>query len=165
MAEGGFNPKQLAAVEEEARNLEEHERLLDAPLSSSEDLMDFATEAFNQYFRAQLGVGVSGFSQADKEEVLYAAAPDRDVELPLYALVRLYVDFCNRWPDVLNLAYGGSPADFREFRGELVPSLLATLHEVSEENGEPAVTAAIAKAMAAYDAAIEGARRAERAEP
>lgn len=127
--------------------------------------MEFATEAFNQYFRAQLGVGVSGFSQADMDEVLFAASPERDSGSAIYRLVQLYVDFCSSWPDVLNVSYGGSPADFREFRSELIPSLLSSLAEVSEEGHEAAVTAAIEKAKDAYDEAVEEARGAERTEP
>lgn len=157
-----FSLKQLDAVEDEARNLRDHSISLDDALSDSEELMEFATEAFNQFFRARLSVGVTGFSQSDKEEVLQAASFYRGTDEPIYELAQLYVDFCNTWPDVLDPAYGGSPADFREFRAELVPSLLDTLLTVSTKDTDPKVTAAIEQARTAYRDAVEEARRAER---
>lgn len=156
-----FSLKQLDAVKDEATRLREHKISLDTPLSESEELMDFATEAFNQFFRAQLSVGVTGFSQSDKEEVLRAASPYRGTDAPIYDLAQLYVDFCNTWPDVLNLAYGGSPVDFREFRAELVPNLLDTLLTVSAKDTDPETADAIKQAKAAYGQAIEEARSAE----
>ncbi len=163
MAKGGLHPKQLDAVEAEAQNLREHKTFIDTPLSGSEALMDFATEAFNQNFRTQLNVGIDSFSQSDKEEVLFVAGTDHDEDLPIYDLVRLYVDFCNRWPDVLNISYGGSSADFREFRAELMPRLLTTLLEVAKEHGDdPEESARIDRAKADYEEALKEARSAER---
>jgi hypothetical protein len=165
MAEGGLHPKQLDVVEAEAQSLRKHKTFIDTPLSGSEDLMDFATEAFNQNFRTHLNVGIDSFSQSDKEEVLYVAGTDPDEDLPIYNLVRLYVDFCNRWPDVLNISYGGSPADFREFRAELMPRLLATLLEVAKEHGDdPEESARIDRAKSDYEEALKEARSAERSE-
>ena len=63
MAKGGLHPKQLDVVEAEAQNLREHKTFIDTPLSGSEGLMEFATEAFNQNFRTQLNVGIDSFSQ------------------------------------------------------------------------------------------------------
>ena len=139
MADEIIKAEILAAVRSEGEQLESQERSLDDPLGKDSALMEFVEESFNQALHSQLGVGVSGFSQTDKEEALYMiekVGDEKGGEGRVDDLVRLYIDACNMWPDVLSEAYGGSAADFLEFRTELVPSLLETLRDLAVDEGE-----------------------------
>src|SRR5690242_9785407 len=112
-----FDPAILAWLKEDAKALEAGIESLDDPVRRSSRLMSFIEQAFAQSFRNRFGLEIMSFTQGDKDEVLIAAR-DAKVEQPQKRLVDLYVDVCNVWPDVLSQSYGGSTADFLEFRTE-----------------------------------------------
>ncbi len=149
----------LDNVRREAADLKSDRHRIDDPLRTSPKLMEFIEETFNQAFRSQLGMGISGFTQADKEEVVLLSdesSPDGAVE----DLLSLYVDVCNMWPDVLNQAYGGTTADFLEFRTELVPSILDSLAQLAEVRDDRDLHPAVLATRRDYGDAIAAAREA-----
>lgn len=150
-----FNAQILDWLEKNAKALEAGAESLDAPIRRHSTLMSFVEQAFAQSFRNRFGLDIMSFTQSDKDEVLIAArdAKDRSPQ----KLVDLYVDVCNVWPDVLSQSYGGSTADFLEFRTETVPELLATLTDLSRELGG-ALTERLDGAAHAYKRALGVAR-------
>lgn len=151
-----FNPSILSWLEEDATALIAGKESLDDPVRRSSKLMSFVEQAFAQSFRNRFGLDIMSFTQGDKDEVLIAAREAR-VEQPQKRLVDLYVDICNVWPDVLSQSYGGSTADFLEFRTETVPELLNALSQLSAEHGG-SLTQDLDKAARAYKVALKAAR-------
>lgn len=154
-----MNPEILDNVKAEAAEVRSKRHTIDAPLRTSPKLMEFVEEAFNQTFHEAIGVGVSGFTQADKEEVLLLSKepPDKEAEA-VEDLLRLYVDVCNMWPDVLNQAYGGTTADFAEFRTELIPHLLQSLGALAKARSDEDLQGEIGEIWEDYASAIADAR-------
>jgi hypothetical protein len=151
-------PQVLDNVRAEVVDLQNGSHRIDDALRHSVNLMEFVEESFNQVFRAEFKVGVSGFTQGDKEEVLLLS--EELGEPAVEDLLRLYVDVCNMWPDVLNQAYGGTSADFLEFRTELVPSILVALEDWTEAHEDQALQEEVAKTRKEYEGAVSAAREA-----
>jgi hypothetical protein len=151
-----FDPKILRWLEDDAKALEAGAETLDSPIRRHSNLMSFVEQAFAQSFRNRFGLDIMSFTQGDKDEVLIAAR-EAKVRSPQKRLVDLYVDVCNVWPDVLSQSYGGSTADFLEFRTETVPELLTALTGLSKDLGGP-LTEKLDGAARAYKRALEVAR-------
>jgi hypothetical protein len=152
-------PEVLDNVRAEAIDLRNNKHRIDDALRQSIGLMEFVEETFNQIFRTELRVGVSGFTQEDKEEILLLSGEPIE-ELAAEDLLRLYVDVCNMWPDVLNQAYGGTTADFLEFRAELVPSILAAVRDWAEARDDEALEGEVKEIWKEYKDAVAVAREA-----
>jgi hypothetical protein len=149
-----FDPNILRWLEDEARALREGIEDWDEPVRRNSGLMSFVEQAFAQSFRHRFGIDIMSFTQSDKDEVLIAAR-EADLSQPHKRLIDLYVDVCNVWPDVLSQSYGGSTADFLEFRTETVPHILTALKEVAAES-DATLTERLADATRAYETALKG---------
>jgi len=154
VTERTVEPGLLATVQSEAAALAERKHPLDAPLGIKSELLEFTEQAFDQAFRSTLKIEVPDFTQAGKEEVL-ALARDKDPSPAVASLLNLYVDVCNIWPDVLSEAYGGSSAEFLEFRTELIPTLLAELIELAKEKEDEKLAKVSKDAAEAYSEGLE----------
>jgi hypothetical protein len=150
-----FEPKILERLKEETASLnaKKSKKALDDPIGRDSGLMEFIEQAFAQTFLKKLDLEITSFTQASKDEVVIAT---REAELaaPLQELVDLYVDICNMWPDVLSQAYGGSSADFFEFRTQAVPETLGALKALSEAYDDKELTDALKTAKKNYDDAV-----------
>jgi hypothetical protein len=151
-----FDPEILRWLEADAEMLTAKKERLDAPVRRSSKLMSFVEQAFAQSFQRRFGLEIKSFTQGDKDEILIAAREAKGGP-PQKRLIDLYVDICNVWPDVLSQSYGGSTADFLEFRTETVPEILAVLKELSADSVGP-LTKRIEEATNAYKDAVEIAR-------
>jgi hypothetical protein len=151
-------PELLAGLEAETDKVQSGKQALNEPIKRTSGLMEFVQQAFAQAFNKKFGLRISSFSQSDKEEVVVAAGDEDEVEAEMRKLVDLFVDISNVWPDVLSQSYGGSSADFLEFRTQLVPETLETLQELTAARDEPALARQLAGAKSYYDEAIRTAR-------
>jgi hypothetical protein len=135
-----FSDKLLTPFQTEANRLRAHERYLSDPLKVDRGIVESTQQIFRHVLRNGLGVSVVSFSQDEKQEVLEAlgnmSESDADGSEDLEPFVELFAEFCDQWPDVIDISYGGSPSDFREFRAELVPELLDALTHWSQSRGQ-----------------------------
>jgi len=88
--------------------------------------VESSKQLFRQIIDAELGVSIAAFSQDEKEEAIEALEDAQDDSLG--PLIEVFEAFCDSWPDVLDVTYGGTRVDFREFRSSVVPELLEALH-------------------------------------
>jgi hypothetical protein len=155
------------AVDAHATALAGGEPLLGDPLGADSHIVEATKQVFRTLLRAELGLRAAAFDQGEKEDALELQAnrdaPDED-EGALDELVELFAELCDRWPEVLDLRYGGTRADFREFRTVFVPALLSALAQWSHEKKSDALTEQLEAVDRRYTAAVRAAERA-RAEP
>ncbi len=112
---------------------------------------------FRHILGAELKLSVARFDQDEKEEALdYQVALERRGRLPdgLDEIVRLFGELCDRWPEVLDLRYGGTRADFREFRTEFLPALLDALVLWTESHADADLLKTVEDASKRYCAAV-----------
>jgi hypothetical protein len=113
---------------------------LDRPLGRFSDLVSFVEEAYGQAFATFGGLDIRGFGESQKAEA-YAAEQrferdDADVAPALFALLASYQELCDDWPDVLGPQYGGSDAEFEDFRRRVIPDLLENLADLAASGGD-----------------------------
>ncbi len=168
MAEPPFKPEILKAVTREAGLLSEAKKLLGDPLGADSEIVDAIKQIFRQLLRAELGIKVAAFSQDEKQEAL-----ERQIELEeddvyhdwLPDLIELFEELCDRWPEVLDLRYGGTRSDFREFRVDYIPGLLSALQPWAGDRGYGDLEKRLREVDREYHRAIRrAAGRAENAE-
>lgn len=157
----------VKAVDKHATGLAEGEPLLGDPLRADSEIVEATKQVFRTILRAELGLRAAAYDQGEKEEALELRAnrdPPDDDEGALDELVELFTELCDRWPEVLDLRYGGTRADFREFRTVFVPALLSALTQWSYEKQEGSLVERLKAADRHYTTAVRGAEgaRAER---
>jgi hypothetical protein len=157
-----FDPTVLKAVEEHASELRAGKVLLGDPLRADSGIVDTTKQVFRTLLRAELGLKAASFDQDEKEEALELRAKRTTLESDegaLDELVELFTELCDRWPEVLDLRYGGTRADFREFRAVFMPALLSTLQQLFREKGSGETTSEVQKISRDYDEAVRAAER------
>jgi hypothetical protein len=155
--------EQANAVDEHAVALESGKPMLGDPLDAKSAIVKMTQQMFRTLLGEELGLRAAAFDQSEKEEALELQA-DRDIpdydEGGLDQLVELFCELCDRWPEVLDLRYGGTRADFREFRTVFVPALLEGLTQWSYEKGDAALSERLDAVDRHYTAAVRHAARA-----
>jgi hypothetical protein len=152
----------LKAVGEHARELRNGDVLLGDPLRADSGIVDATKQVFRTLLRSELGLKAASFDQDEKEEALDVRASRTMLENDegaLDELVELFTELCDRWPEVLDLRYGGTRADFREFRTVFMPALLSTLEQLSHEKGSEKTTTELREITRDYDDAVRTAER------
>ena len=137
--------------------------MLGDPLDAKSAIVKTTQQMFRTLLGEELGLRAAAFDQSEKEEALELQAerevPDDD-EGGLDQLVDLFSELCDRWPEVLDLRYGGTRADFREFRTVFVPTLLDALRQWSYEKGDARLRERLDAVDRNYTAALRHAERA-----
>ena len=154
--------KLLASFGREAKSLKAHKRRLSDPLKADKGIVESVQQIFRQVLGESLGISVTSFSQDEKEEVLAAldSIPDDESREYLTPFVDLFGELCDQWPDVIDISYGGGPADFREFRVELVPGLLEALEEWANYKGREKFASRVKTVLSDYQDALAEVRQA-----
>lgn len=162
MPDAPFDPAILKPLKEHASELRAGTVLLGDPLRADSGIVDATKQVFRTLLRSELGLKAASFDQDEKEEALELrakrAAPEND-EGALDELVELFTELCDRWPEVLDLRYGGTRADFREFRTVFMPTLLSTLEQLFDEKGSSEITSEVRTISRDYDDAVSAAER------
>jgi hypothetical protein len=124
-----LNPKILRGVDEHAAEFDSDKVRLGDPLGADSPIVNTTKQIFRTLLGDELGLRVSAFDQDEKEEALELQVDRSDDEnvKALGEILELFGELCDRWPEVLDLRYGGTRADFREFRTRFLPALLAAL--------------------------------------
>jgi len=167
LAEPTLDVKILKAVGEHATELKDGKVLLGDPLGAESAIVDATKQVFRSLLRQELGLQAKAFDQDEKEDAMELQAKrvaGDDDEGALDELVELFSELCDRWPEVLDLRYGGTRADFREFRTVFLPALLSTLVQWSHEKQAQIVTSQLKAISRDYEQAVRSAEGA-RAEP
>jgi hypothetical protein len=146
----------LIAVNTESARLANKQQALDAPLGHKSELVHFVEQAFSQVFKKVLHLNVTSFTQEDKEKAVILVE-ELDPPPELASLVDSYVDLCDMWPDVLGFDYGGSAADFLEFRSEFMPLFLERLSEFAAASDQRTLAGGTSKALKRYSKAVDSA--------
>jgi hypothetical protein len=135
-----FEPTLLHAVGDEIDRIHDEDEkatALDTALGRKSELVEFVQQVFEQIFRDRLGFAVTDFSQDRKEEALLLQTEVKDKRL--LDLLDSFTEVCDVWPEVLDTAYGGSPADFREFRTEFLPTFLERISRYAKALGDTTI--------------------------
>jgi hypothetical protein len=158
-----LSEKLLASFQDEAQRLREHKSFLSDPLKGDRELVESTQQIFRQILREGLGLSIASFSQDEKQEALEALdgvdESNETITGYIEPFVELFAELCDQWPDVIDVSYGGSPSDFREFRVELVPALLEALANWVRVRGDSAFAEQTTRVHDAYVSAIEESSR------
>lgn len=157
MPDAPFDPAVLKAVGEHASEMRAGEVLLGDPLRADSGIVNSTKQVFRTLLRSELGLKAASFDQDEKEEALELRAKRATAENDeggLDELVELFTELCDRWPEVLDLRYGGTRADFREFRTVFMPALLSTLQQLFREKGSGETTSEVQRISRDYDEAV-----------
>jgi hypothetical protein len=149
----------LKAFQAEAGALADGTTQLGDALGSDSGVVEACRLAFRNLLGAELGVVVTSFSQEEKDEALEALEDEDDGALDEF--VEAFGEFCDRWPDVLGASYGGSRADFREFRHDVIPMLLSGLYNWALTREHAVIAAEIRDAERSFSRALHESRTAE----
>lgn len=132
-----LDPSLLDPIDQQAVALASGRQRLGAPLGTNSELVEVCKQVFRLVLGGELGLTVSAFSQDEKEEAVELAVSADDAEIRQYeTLLDAFGALCDRWPDVLDVQYGGSQADFREFRTEFIPLFLDGLSEWASSDAD-----------------------------
>ncbi len=153
-----LSPDLLTPFRGEADELREHKHALSAPLRGDKALIESVQQIFRGVLRGSLGVEVTSFTQDEKQEALDAVERLVENEDDAYEhvepLVNLFGVLCDQWPDILDVSYGGSSAEFREFRVTFIPELLYALELWADGARDDLMAKATKQAVADYESAV-----------
>jgi hypothetical protein len=154
----------LKGVAEHAAELEKHKVRLGDPLGADSQIVNTTKQIFRAVLDKELGLRVSAFDQDEKEEALelQLERSDQSQDESVDVILELFGELCDRWPEVLDLRYGGTRADFREFRTAFLPALLEALDLWAKERKDDALSNGVATLEQRYRKAIRRAERAQR---
>jgi hypothetical protein len=159
-----LNPKILRGIDEHAIELEKNKVRLGDPLGADSPIVNTTKQIFRTLLGEELGLRISAFDQDEKEEALELQVDrsgDEHVEA-LTDILELFSELCDRWPEVLDLRYGGTRADFREFRTQFVPALLDALKFWASDDTDAPLADALSGVEQRYREAIGDAAEAQR---
>jgi hypothetical protein len=159
-----LDAKILRGIDEHAAELDARKIRLGDPLGADSPVVNATKQIFRTVLGDELGLRISAFDQDEKEEAAELQV-DRSEDERVQALseiLDLFAELCDRWPEVLDLRYGGTRADFREFRTRFLPALLEALDVWADERTDRPLKDELIKLERRYGEAIGGATRAQR---
>lgn len=133
-----LDPKILRGVDEHAGQLDANKIRLGDPLGADSPIVNTTKQIFRTVLGDELGLRISAFNQDEKEEAteLQIDRTDDEKVQALGEMLELFGELCDRWPEVLDLRYGGTRAEFREFRTRFIPALLFALSGWARQSGD-----------------------------
>jgi hypothetical protein len=128
------------------------------PLKLTTPIIVFCQNFFLQFFQNELATEILGVDDASKRiAARIALTLEREGTRPAtLALVAWYENFCDIFPNVVALSYGGSRGFFLHFHQEHVKRLLDRAGSWSVERSYDALTPVIRDAREVYAAAVLG---------
>lgn len=125
------------------------------PLKMTTPVIVFCQNFFLQFFQNELGTDILGVDETSKRiAARLAISIEGEGGRPAtLALIAWYEDFCEMFPNVLALSYGGSRGFFLHFHQEHVKRLLDRAARWSVERRYDSLTPVVEDARDVYSAA------------
>jgi hypothetical protein len=150
-----INPSLLELVTEYAATISAGEVDVTRPLKNTTPIVVFCENFFLQFFQS-FNVSITSIDSTSKQ-----TAVEFELELKrdggsseTLALITWFEDFCDLYPDVLAMGYGGSRAVFATFHTRNVVRLLDRAEAWARSETLTELEGAVKRAKKAYKAAL-----------